>query len=141
MEKKLSDLYQDVILTNNKEPYHFKKANDLSHSVEAYNPLCGDHFHLYFDMEGDTIKEAYFHGYGCAISKASTSILLQHIEGKTLTEVRPILEEFIKIVHGEADTSSQSEFLAFAAAKHFPSREQCATLSWDSFKEFVEKKQ
>ena len=138
MEKKLSDLYQEVILTNNKEPYHFQKAKEMPHSVEAYNPLCGDHFHLYFEMEGNTIKQAFFHGYGCAISKASTSVLLQQIEGKTLEEIKPIISEFLQIVHGEKESTDHADFLAFAAAKHFPSREQCATLSWDSLEKFVE---
>ncbi len=137
MEKKLSDLYQDVILTNNKTPYHFEKAQEMSHSIEAYNPLCGDHFHVYFELENNTIKQAYFHGYGCAISKASTSVLLQQIEGKTLEEIRPIITEFLQIVHGEKTDSSQADFLAFAAAKYFPSRDQCATLAWGSLESFL----
>lgn len=137
MEKQLGVLYQSVILQHNKTPHNFKKATELPQNIEAYNPLCGDHFQVYFELEGDVVKQAYFHGYGCAISKASTSILLQQIEGKTLKEIQPIINQFIDIVNGTTSTPIPEEFKAFAAAKNFPSREQCATLSWDSFQDFL----
>lgn len=138
MKKQLSDLYQNVILKHNKAPYNFKKAEDQPHTIEAYNPLCGDHFHVYFTIEGGKVKQAFFHGYGCAVSKASTSVLLQRIEGKTLEEIIPLIARFMQIVHGEMSDASQEDLMAFAAAKDFPGREQCATLSWSALREFAE---
>lgn len=137
MENSSSDLYQHVILTHNKTPYHFTKAEELPLQLEAYNPLCGDHYQLYLSIEHQTIKKVFFHGYGCAVSKASTSVLLQTIEGKTLSEAKPLIETFMQVVQGEQPEGIPEEFKAFAAAKNFPSREQCATLSWERLQTWI----
>lgn len=139
MENKLSALYQSIILEKNKNPYHFQKQGDAQFTLEAYNPLCGDQFRIFINLDGDRVKEVYFHGYGCAISKASSSILAENLEGKTLEEAKAICQEFLSLVK-DANTSqepSSKDFLAFAGAKDFPSREQCATLSWESLEEFL----
>ncbi|WP_299453205.1 Fe-S cluster assembly sulfur transfer protein SufU [uncultured Microscilla sp.] len=138
MEKSLNELYQSVILAHNKTPHNFKKAEELPLHSEAYNPLCGDHFQLYTSLEEEVIQQAFFHGYGCAVSKASTSVLLQTIEGKTLTEAKILIEVFMQVVNGELPANIPEEFKAFAAAKHFPSREQCATLSWQAFQTLID---
>lgn len=140
MEKSASDLYQSVILTHNKHPHHFEKAEALPLHLEAYNPLCGDHYQLYLSIENNTIKAAFFHGYGCAVSKASTSVLVQTLEGKTLSEAQPLIEDFMQVVQGKLPANIPEDFKAFAAAKHFPSREQCATLSWESVQGLINEK-
>ena len=138
----LSELYHKVILQHNESPFHYAKMETASHLVEAYNPLCGDRFKLYLDVEDNRVKQAHFHGYGCAISKASTSILLQKIEGKTLQEIPDIIQQFYAYVHPDKDPSGVThdpDFEAFAAAKKFPARLKCATLSWNELETDLKK--
>lgn len=141
MNTELSDLYQKIILAHNKNPFHFEKIEDVQINLEAYNPLCGDHFHIYLHIEEQQIKNAHFHGYGCAICKASTSVMIQHIITKRLDEVQALSEMFLKVAHDKIteQTAIPEEFQAFAAAKNFPSRIDCATLSWDTFLDFLKK--
>ena len=90
------------------------------------------------EVKEGVIESVYFHGYGCAISKASTSVLAKNLEGKTVAEALAICETFEGIVSPNADTENENEELeAFAAAKDFPGRLQCATLSWEAMKAFL----
>lgn len=140
MEKDLSQLYQKIILNHNQNPYHFEKKPEAIIQLEAYNPLCGDQFQLYLFQENDIISEIYFHGYGCAISKASTSVLAEQLEGKKITEAKEIIQNFLAVVEGKEIQLSESyqDFQAFSVAKNFPGREECANLSWLSLQEFLE---
>lgn len=140
MKDRAAQLYQEVILQHSKHPYHFRKQESADQIIEAYNQFCGDHFHLYVNIDEGIITDPSFHGYGCAISKASASVLTQTIEGKTLEELGPILAEFQEIIHpsGEEETTSKHEaFLAFAAARKFPGRDKCALLTWNALKEWT----
>ena len=142
MKDQAAQLYQEVILHHSKHPYHYQKLETADHIIEAYNQFCGDHFQLYLNVKDEIITEAYFHGYGCAISKASSSVLTQTLEGKSLQELPAILTEFRNVVHppeGEEAASRQEAFLAFAAARKFPGRDKCALLSWDSLGEWITK--
>lgn len=141
MNSDLSQLYQNIILEHNKNPLNFQKKEAAGEVLEAYNPLCGDHFRIYLDWEGEIMKEVHFHGYGCAICKASTSVLVQHLEGKNAEEARKICEIFLKIAYNQPEELSQApqEFYAFAAAKNFPSRIDCAVLSWETLMNFLKK--
>lgn len=139
MEEKLKALYQSVILRHNREPFHYEKRPEATVVLEAYNPLCGDKYKLFLEIEDDHIREAYFHGYGCAISKASTSVLLERIVGKNRQELADLMEQFYEVVDPEAnpDEKATDEALeAFAGARQFPGRLKCATLSWDSLKAY-----
>ena len=130
MNEDIKALYQSVIMAHNKAPYHYEKKEDAGLTIKAYNPLCGDKYQVYLDIEGDRIQSAYFHGYGCAVSKAATSILVQELEGKTVTEALQLCEEYLSVVMEEKETERE-DFQAFAAARQFPGREQCAVLAWE----------
>lgn len=136
------DLYQDVILRHSREPAGFERREDAGLVIEAYNPLCGDQFRLFLDIEGDRIVRASFYGYGCAISKASTSVLVQRLPGLSLDEAGALIREFFAVVReGESPPeNADPELLAFSAARHFPARLSCATLSWEALDRFLASK-
>ncbi len=138
-ESKLKQLYRTIILGYNKSPYHYEEMEAPDHQIEAYNPLCGDKFKLYLQIEEGRIKQASFSGYGCAISKASTSILVKRLEGMLLDEITPMKENFLKIAFEGAPTEDE-EFAAFAAAKAFPGRSTCVSLSWDSLQAWLDQR-
>lgn len=128
------NLYQKIILQHNKTPFQFSKKTDASLTVEAHNPLCGDRFQLFLDIENDRIHDIHFHGYGCAISKASTSVLVKNLKGKSLEEAKVIAQQFLTLIQSDESIELKNEeFKAFEAAKNFPGREQCAILSWEEF--------
>lgn len=140
MDKDPKQLYQEVILRHSNAPFHFEKWEEAPLVIEAYNPLCGDQFRLFLELEGDKVVKASFHGYGCAISKASTSILIEKILGKTIEEIHQLALAFYQIVRPEGGTleaDADEELLAFAAARQFPARLQCATLSWEALEKGV----
>lgn len=136
MTEQLKALYQSVILHHNKEPIGYEKRPEAGTILEAYNPICGDRFNLYLKQEDGQFKDIHFHGFGCAISKASTSILIKHLNGKSIEEVKELVATYFKIVNGE-EVDAPDDFAAFAAAKSFPGRMKCATLSWDELNEYL----
>lgn len=136
-ESKLKQLYRSVILGHNKEPYHYEEMTAPDHQIEAYNPLCGDKYKLYLQVEAGKIKQASFSGFGCAISKASTSILVKRLEGMAIEDIPLMKETFLNIAFEGAPTNDE-EFEAFAAAKAFPGRSTCVSLSWDSLQEWLD---
>lgn len=142
MTEKLKKLYKTVILQQNNQPFHYEKKEEFSHQLDAYNPLCGDRFNVYLNLKEGVIADVYFHGYGCAISKASTSVLAKHLEGQTIEEALLLCKEFQQVVSPDIEsiTTKKEEFKAFAAAKDFPGRLQCATLSWEAVSNFLLKK-
>ncbi|MBN1397294.1 MAG: SUF system NifU family Fe-S cluster assembly protein [Bacteroidetes bacterium] len=140
----LKALYQEVILDHNKNPRNFKKLEDADYSVEGYNPLCGDHYTVYLKMKGDVISEITFIGSGCAISKASASVMSTVLKGKTLTEVESLFNEFHHLVRGEIKDDVSIEKLgklaAFGGISEFPVRVKCAILPWHTMKNAIDKK-
>lgn len=142
MNEELKKLYKTVILKNNNEPFAFEKREEAEVVLEAYNQICGDRFRLFFEIENDKIVNLSFHGFGCAISKASSSILVKHLEGKSLIETKDILKSFLNVINPEGikEENIEEDFQAFEAAKDFPGRSKCATLSWDALKEYLEEK-
>ncbi len=136
MNGRIKELYKTQILTNAKDETYFAELPSATHVLEAYNPMCGDKYTLYLEIEGEEIRNASFQGYGCAISRASTSILIKNILGKTLTELPPLIDQFMEIVNENSDQSPESisddkELLAFAGTREYPERKKCASLSWD----------
>ncbi len=140
MNDRLKQLYQSVILKHSKEPVHFEKQETATHILEAYNPLCGDKFQLFFELQEGKLSRLSFHGYGCAISKASASVLVKKLEGLPVQEAQSLCREFLALLQAEdekAETSDE-ELAAFTAARAFPGRMKCATLSWEEMEKFLE---
>jgi nitrogen fixation protein NifU and related proteins len=138
----LSELYQQVILDHNRKPRNFKVLERANRKQEGYNPLCGDQFTLYLDMDGDLIKEIGFQGSGCAISKASASMMTTMVKGKTKAEAVEMFDEFHRMVKGELDFESTPNHLGrlkiFAGVREFPARVKCASLSWHTLRAALE---
>ena len=130
----LRDLYQDVILEHSKTPRNFRAQPSANHKAEGLNPLCGDRFTVYVTLEGDAIKDVSFQGAGCAISKASASMMTTNVKGKSQQEVETLVQEFRDMATGKLDVATQSHHLGrlavFAGVKDLPSRVKCAILPW-----------
>jgi len=137
MDAKLKALYQDVILQHDKHPLQYEKRVEADHVIEAYNPLCGDKFQLFLEVQDGRIAQAHFHGYGCAISKASTSVLVRNLVGKKWSEVTDLIANFQAAIRGDARELLDEEFEAFQAVQQFPGRLPCVTLSWDNLEDFL----
>jgi nitrogen fixation protein NifU and related proteins len=130
----LSELYQQVILDHNKKPRNFHKLENANRSAEGYNPLCGDHLNVYLHVENDQVQDVSFEGSGCAISKASASMMTQAVKGRTKEEAETLFNEFHRMAMGELDEENEPNHLGrltiFAGVRDFPARVKCATLSW-----------
>jgi nitrogen fixation protein NifU and related proteins len=130
----LSDLYQEVILEHNKNPRNFREISDADQYADGKNPLCGDALRVYVSLDGETVTDVAFKGSGCAISKASASMMTQAVKGKTKAEAEAIFGEFHAMVTGELDAETQENDLGklkiFAGVLEFPARVKCASLSW-----------
>jgi nitrogen fixation NifU-like protein len=130
----LKELYQEVILDHNKSPRNYHRMEDADRKIEGYNPLCGDHFTLFIKLENDVIKDISFEGAGCAISKASASVMSSTVKGKTIKEAEELFEKFHKLVLGEGNPEEDFEKLgklaAFSGVTEYPARVKCATLAW-----------
>ncbi len=130
----LNDLYQEVILDHNKNPRNFREMETATQTADGNNPLCGDALRVYVEMEEDKVKDVAFKGSGCAISKASASMMTQIVKGKSKTEAETLFHEFQKMVTGELNTETEENSLGrlkiFAGVLEFPARVKCASLSW-----------
>lgn len=130
----LNDLYQEVILDHNKNPRNFREIENANKTADGNNPLCGDALRVYVEMENDKVKDVAFKGSGCAISKASASMMTQVVKGKTKEEAEVLFDEFHKMVTGELNTETDENNLGklkiFAGVLEFPARVKCASLSW-----------
>jgi nitrogen fixation NifU-like protein len=137
----LRELYQQVILDHNRNPRNFGEMADATTRVEGYNPLCGDHYTVFVKREGDTIAEVSFTGNGCAISKASASVMSSTVKGKSIHEAESLFETFHRLVTGDASGLSASDLgrlAAFSGVGEFPARVKCATLAWHTLKNALE---
>jgi nitrogen fixation NifU-like protein len=133
----LRELYQQVILDHNKNPRNFRELSNPTRRVEGYNPLCGDHYTVYVQLEGDAIKDVSFTGSGCAISKASASVMSSTVKGKSKEEAERLFETFHKLVTGDTsglDAADLGRLAAFSGVSEFPARVKCATLAWHTLR-------
>lgn len=141
----LRDLYQEVILEHSKAPRNFKRLANANHRAEGFNPLCGDRFTVYLDLEGDRVRDISFEGSGCAISKASASMMTQSVKGKTVAEAERLFENFHKFVttqdHADGDSAEMGKLAVFSGVAEFPARVKCATLAWHTLQAALEDKQ
>ena len=130
----LNDLYQEVILDHNKNPRNFREITSANFKADGNNPLCGDALRVYVEMEDELVKDVAFKGSGCAISKASASMMTQTVKGKTRAEAEILFDEFHRMVTGELDAEKDENNLGrlkiFAGVLEFPARVKCASLSW-----------
>ncbi len=128
----LRDLYQEVILEHSKRPRNYRTLEAANRSAEGFNPLCGDHFTIYLDVEEGRIRDIAFQGSGCAISKASASMMTQALKGKTTEEAEALFNKFHHVVTGKNGAQSEDlgKLAAFAGVSEFPVRVKCATLAW-----------
>jgi len=127
----LTDLYQQVILDHSKSPRNFRKIEPASRTAQGHNPLCGDNVTLYLQMDGDRIKDISFQGSGCAISKASASLLTESLKGRSTAEVQSLFKKIHEMVTtGHADGTDLGKLAVFAGVHKFPARVKCAILPW-----------
>jgi nitrogen fixation NifU-like protein len=140
----LRDLYQDVILEHSKAPRNYRELAAANHKAEGFNPLCGDRFTVYLDLDGDKIRDVSFQGSGCAISKASASMMTQSLKGKTVAEAEELFGRFHDLVTGHAPANGEAELgklAVFSGVSEFPVRVKCATLAWHTLHAALEGKQ
>jgi nitrogen fixation NifU-like protein len=132
----LRELYQEVILEHSKKPRNFRVLESANHKAEGFNPLCGDHFTVYVDVKEDAISDIGFQGSGCAISKASASMMTQTLKGKTTGEAEGIFSKFHDLVTGQASSNGEDlgKLAVFAGVSEFPLRVKCATLAWHALR-------
>ena len=127
----LAELYQQVILDHSKSPRNFGKLEDANRSAQGHNPLCGDQVTLYLNMEGDCVKDVSWQGSGCAISRASASLLTSAIKGKSRGEVTALFEKVRALVTtGKGGDADLGKLAVFAGVYKFPARVKCAILPW-----------
>ena len=136
------DLYQEVILDHNKRPRNFGQLAGPSRVSEGYNPLCGDKLTLHVQLDGDIIRNVAFDGSGCAISKASASLMTESVKGKTVAQARDLFARFQEMVTGDAeaepDTEALGKLAVFAGVRAYPARVKCAVLAWHTLRAAVE---
>lgn len=139
----LRELYQELILEHSKAPRNYREITAANHTAEGYNPLCGDRFTVSVQMQGDSIQDIAFQGSGCAISKASASMMTQSVKGKTKQQAKELFERFHKTVTGnqKADSAELGKLAVFGGVAEFPTRVKCATLAWHTLQAALEGKQ
>jgi nitrogen fixation NifU-like protein len=140
----LRELYQEVILDHNKRPRNFRAIEAPTRVARGHNPLCGDRLTLYVSMDGDRIADVAFEGSGCAISKASASLMTEAVKGKTVAEAEALFARFHDLVTSPPDepvtTSGLGKLAVFAGVREYPARVKCASLAWHTMKNAVEER-
>lgn len=139
----LSDLYQEVILDHNKRPRNFRRIEGSTHHAEGYNPLCGDRVSVFVEIQGDRIADLAFEGSGCAISKASASLMTDRLKGCTVVEARDLFERFHRMVTTPTNIAVEDlgKLSALAGVREFPVRVKCASLAWHTLKAALDRQQ
>ncbi len=128
----LRELYQEVILDHNRSPRNFGRLEDAMLHADGHNPLCGDKLSIALNVVDGVVTDVRFEGSGCAISKASASLMTEGIKGKTLDEVKALFERFHQMVTGRAAPTDATlgKLAVFAGVRDYPARVKCAILAW-----------
>jgi len=137
MSTELDDLYQEVILDHNRKPRNFRVL-DAARKAEGFNPLCGDRLTVYLQVADGVITDVGFQGSGCAISKASASLMTESIKGKSVADATRMLERFQKMVTSPEPVDDLGKLKALAGVRQFPVRVKCATLAWHTLRAALE---
>ncbi len=132
----LQDLYQEVIVDHGRSPRNKRPLEGYTHSLEGYNPLCGDRLTLFLKIEKDVIEDISFEGAGCAISMASTSLMTEAMKGKKIEEAEALFQDFHQMIMDETFTKLDSlgKLQILSGVREFPMRVKCATLPWHTLK-------
>ena len=137
----LNDLYQEILLEHNSKPSNFRVVDPHTHYKEGFNPLCGDRIHLYMQIEDGMIVDVGFRGSGCAISRASTSMLTESVKGQNLTHANQVFEEVHKMLTepgAQLDTEVLGDLEMLSGVTDFPVRIKCAMLAWHALKSLID---
>jgi len=137
----LRDLYQEVILDHNRSPRNFGTLDDANRRADGHNPLCGDRLSIAVKIDDDVVADLRFEGSGCAISKASASLMTEGVKGKTLDETRQLFERFHRLVtdpSAPVDHGELGKLAVFAGVRDYPARVKCAILAWHTLKAAVD---
>ena len=137
----LHDLYQEILLEHNNKPRNFRKLEDANRQADGYNPLCGDQITLYLKVEGDIIADVAFQGVGCAISRASASMLTQSVKGQTLKKAEEIFGGFHSLItepDAEVDYDLLGDLEMLSGVSAYPTRIKCAVLAWHTLNAAIE---
>ena len=138
MRGDLDELYQSIILDHNRRPQNFRQMGDATGHAEGVNPMCGDQLTVWLKLDGDRITDVSFQGSGCAISKASASLMTQAVKGKTREEVAKLFTAFHALVTGRGEGPSLGALDALSGVSRFPLRVKCASLAWHAMKSALE---
>ena len=141
----LEELYQEIVLEHNRKPRNFRKMDDPTCTSHGFNPFCGDAITLYMTLDEDVVTDVSFEAVGCAISKASASLMTQAVKGRTVDEAQATFGKFHNLVThgngGDDDDESLGDLVVLAGVKAFPTRIKCATLSWHALRGALEGKE
>ena len=140
----LHDLYQEILLEHNNKPRNFRKLPDANRQADGYNPLCGDQITLYLKVEDDVIADVAFQGQGCAISRASASMLTQSVKGETLAKAEEIFDGFHALItdpEADVDYDLLGDLEMLSGVSAFPTRIKCAVLAWHTLNAAIEGKE
>lgn len=139
MNTELQDLYQEVILDHNRRPRNFR-ALDAGQKAEGFNPLCGDRITVYLTVDDGVIADVAFQGSGCAISKASASLMTESVKGKTVAEAQALFERFQQMITAPAEVpvDNLGKLMVLAGVRQFPVRVKCASLAWHTLRAAVD---
>lgn len=141
----LGDIYQEIILDHNRKPRNFRVMEEANRRAEGINPLCGDVVTIYLHVEDDVVRDVSFQGSGCAISKASASLMTGSLKGKGVEEARGLFRKFHQLVTSDAedddvDEAALGKLAAFGGVRRFPARIKCASLAWHTMQAALEQK-
>jgi nitrogen fixation NifU-like protein len=142
VDASLDALYQEIILDHNRRPRNFHAMPEATCTADGRNPNCGDKLTVWLKLEGDRVADVSFHGEGCAISKASASLMTQAIKGKTRAETAALLERVHGLVTGApldgTATKELGQLRALGGVSKFPMRVKCASLAWHAMKSAID---
>ena len=133
----LGDLYQEILLEHNSRPRNFRKLEDADRTADGYNPLCGDKVELFIKLEDDVISDVGFQGHGCAISRASASMLTQSVKGRSVEKAHEIFEAFHNMLvdpSAEVDYDLLDDLESLSGVSDYPTRIKCAVLAWHTLR-------
>jgi len=139
----LTDVYNDLIMEHSMNSYNKKKLEGANYSEIGHNPNCGDEITLELKLDGNKIEDMAFTGHGCAISQASTSIMIDTLRGKTIEEAKEIIKTFIEMIKREITDEEQlkklEDAIAFKNVSNMPARVKCALLAWHTLEDMLNK--
>jgi nitrogen fixation protein NifU and related proteins len=141
MNDSLEDLYQEIILEHNKRPRNFGSLPGANSRAKAYNPVCGDEVEVYLLIESGVVQRIGFQGQGCAISRASASLMTQALQGKTVQVARELMHNITALVQNQAvsfEPVGLGELAALSGVRKFPARAKCATLAWHALEQALD---